>query len=72
MSPSRGDILYAEFTRLADWNFTAPDIFVELFDVAADPGQLVNLKNATSAADLAWYRAEAERQFRCVGSGCRY
>ena len=29
----RGNILYAEFTRLSDYDFSAPDVFVEIFDV---------------------------------------
>ena len=43
----RGNKLYAEFTRLNDYNFTADDVFVEIFDLDADPGQLVNLANVT-------------------------
>ena len=31
----RGNKLYAEFTRLSDYNFSAPDIFVEIFDVTS-------------------------------------
>ena len=29
----RGNVLYAEFTRLSDYDFSAPDVFVEIFDV---------------------------------------
>mmetsp|Transcript_38219 Transcript_38219/g.126567 ORF Transcript_38219/g.126567 Transcript_38219/m.126567 type:complete len:674 (+) Transcript_38219:1039-3060(+) len=65
-----GDLLYAEFTRLSDYNFTAADIFVEIFNLATDPGQLHNLAPRTSAADLAFYRETAQRQFRCSGQEC--
>ena len=65
-----GDLLYAEFTRLSDYNFTADDIFVEIFNLATDPGQLHNLAPRTSAADLAFYRETAQRQFRCSGQDC--
>ena len=48
-----------------------PDIFVEVFDVDEDPGQMRNLVNETSAADLAYYRAEIRRQFACAGASCK-
>lgn len=66
----RGNKLYAEFTRLTDWNFTAADVFVEVFDLDADPGQLHNLANQTSEAELRYYRAEVRRQFGCAGLSC--
>ena len=66
----RGNMLYAEFTRATDDNFTATDIFVEIFDLDQDPGQMVNLANATSAADLEYYRATARKQFECAGTSC--
>jgi arylsulfatase A-like enzyme len=64
------NMLYAEFTAVTDWNFTAPDIFVEVFDVSKDPGQLHNLANVTSVADHAIYHAMLEKQFRCSGAAC--
>jgi hypothetical protein len=66
------DMLYAEFTAVTDWNFTAPDLFVEVFDVSKDPGQLHNLANVTSVADHAMYHAMLEKQFRCSGAACTW
>ena len=70
VSKQHGNKLYAEFTRLTDWNFTAPDIFVEVFDLSTDPGQLVNLANVTPPAELAFYREAVQRQFKCAGASC--
>merc|ERR1712039_724045 len=47
-----GNKLYAEFTRLTDYDFTSPDIFVEIFDLDKDPGQLINLAKSTSPQEL--------------------
>jgi hypothetical protein len=69
VSASRGNKLYAEFTRLSDWHFSEPP-FVEVFDLDADPGQLVNLASRTPPAELAYYREALRRQWQCVGSGC--
>ena len=33
----RGNMLFAEFTRLSDYDFTADDIFVEIFDLIPAP-----------------------------------
>merc|ERR1712176_229947 len=44
-----GNMLYAEFTALSDYNFTDYN-FVEIFDVEQDPHQLVNLASSTDAA----------------------
>merc|ERR1712187_826369 len=44
-----GNMLYAEFTALSDWNFTNYS-FVEIFDMDKDPHQLVNLAASTSVA----------------------
>ena len=65
-----GNKLYAEFTRLSDYNFTGPDVFIEIFDLETDAGQLFNLINSTPAEDLAFYKAETERHFSCVGAAC--
>jgi hypothetical protein len=66
----RGNVMYAEFTRRSDLNFTAADKFVEIFNLDEDPGQLVNLVNSTSEADLAFYRETARKQFACSGAAC--
>jgi len=66
----RGNKLYAEFTRLSDFDFSAADVFVEVFDLDADPGQLVNLANATSKKDLEYYRSATRTQFECAGASC--
>ena len=70
VAQGHSNVLYAEFTRLSDYNFTAADIFVEIFNLATDPGQLHNPAPRTSAADLAFYRETAQRQFRCSGQEC--
>merc|ERR1711924_399739 len=43
-----GNFLYAEFTALADYNFTAPNMFIEMYNVEKDPHQLNNLANSSS------------------------
>lgn len=70
VSATHGNKLYAEFTRVTDWNFTALDIFIEVFDLNSDPGQMRNLVNQTSAADMAFYRATTKAQFACAGATC--
>merc|ERR1712050_349581 len=37
-----GDLLYAEFTAVADWHFEAP-VHFELFNMTTDPHQLDNI-----------------------------
>eukprot|EP01047_Picozoa_sp_COSAG01_P091020 COSAG01_NODE_22722_length_844_cov_1.032215_1_plen_225_part_00 len=71
VSPLYGNKLYAEFTAVQDWNFTSPDIFIEVFNLDDDPGQLDNLVNLTSAEELAYYRSETRAQFTCVGAACK-
>jgi hypothetical protein len=61
----------AEFTRLSDYDFSAPDVFVEIFDVEKDPGQLVNLVNETTAEDMAFYKQMVREQFACAGKSCK-
>lgn len=56
--------------QVSDWNFTADDIFIEIFDLDADPGQLVNLVNVTPAEQLSFYKDAARRQFACSGETC--
>ena len=70
VSKPHGKKLYSEFTQLVDWNFVASDIFVDVFGVDADPGQLVNLVNSTSAQDLEFYWEKTKRQFQCAGANC--
>ena len=70
VSATHGNKLYAEFTRVTDWNFTARDIFVEVFDLDSDPGQLRNIVNETAAEDMEFYRATTKAQFMCAGASC--
>ena len=67
---THGNKLYAEFTSLTDWNFSSAGLFVEVFDLDDDPGQLVNLANATPTAELEFYRKMMRSQFACAGSSC--
>ena len=46
------------------------DLFVEIFDLDSDPGQLVNLVNRTADADLRFYRDAVRKQFQCAGEDC--
>ena len=69
VSRTRGNRLYGQFTRLADWNFTMPP-FEELFDLDADPGQLRNLATHTPDAELEQFRQLLAQQFACMGSSC--
>lgn len=62
VSKARGNKLYAEFTKVTDWNFTAPDIFIEIFNVDQDPGTNTSI-NGLLRATLESYDAErAQRQ----------
>eukprot|EP00947_MAST-08B_sp_MAST-8B-sp1_P006501 g6501.t1 len=69
----RGNMLYAEFTRFTDsYHFTdAEALFVEVFNLDKDPGQLVNLANVTPPEDLAYFREAVRRQFGCAGLNYR-
>jgi len=42
LNEEMGDILYTEFTNIADWNFESP-IFYEMYNITEDPFQLNNL-----------------------------
>lgn len=64
-----GNMLYAEFTAVKDWNFTAYS-FVEIFDMDADPHQLVNLASNTSASVKAQLHEMLQKQWECSGLGC--
>lgn len=70
LSAKYGNKLYAEFTAQADWNFTSHDVFTEIFDLDADPGQLNNLANSTPAAEMTFYRDAMRGQFACAGPSC--
>jgi len=64
-----GNMLYAEFTALNDWNFQNYS-FVEIFDMIADPHQLVNLAPQISEAVKAKLHDLLQRQWECSGSNC--
>ena len=70
VGPNHGNRLYAEFTRVSDWNFSAADVFVEVFDLDDDPGQLVNLASVTPKEELRQYHETIRKQFVCAGVGC--
>ena len=65
-----GNRLYAEFTRVTDWHFAAADVFVEIFDLDADPGQLSNLAERTPEAEKRWYRDAMHAAWTCAGDTC--
>ena len=63
------DMVYAEVTELADWDFAAPK-FYEVYDMAVDPYQLRNLHDATPPALLADLAAQLVALWGCVGEAC--
>lgn len=64
-----GNMLYAEFTALSDWNFTSYS-FVEIFDMDEDPHQLSNLAPSVSAAVKAKLHNMLQTQWECSGKSC--
>jgi N-acetylglucosamine-6-sulfatase len=76
-----GNVLYAEYTSLIDWNFQnyssppgVPDPysykFYELFDLDADPWQKKNMhQNASAAVKTALHMLVAA-EFKCSGETC--
>ena len=69
--PTYGDLLYAEFTGNEDWDFQSPGHY-ELFNMTADPHQLVNLyyTDAISKAVKADLQSRLVKQWNCNGSTC--
>jgi len=69
--PLGGNTLYAEFTSLDDWNFTSPNIFVEIYDLDTDPYELHNLANKTSAEDKKKLHDLLVKEWQCIGDSCQ-
>ena len=67
---SSRDLAYFEFTDVAaDWNFTAPQFF-ELYNVRADPDQLVNIWPEAAAELRAELARRLRHQYGCAGASC--
>jgi len=64
-----GNMLYAEFTAVEDWNFSAPS-FVEIFDLDRDPHQLTNLATSVSASIKLRLHEQVRQMWECSGEGC--
>lgn len=64
-----GNMLYAEFTALSDYNFTDYN-FVEIFDVEKDPHQLKNLASSTDTATKKRLHDMLQAQWECQGKNC--
>mmetsp|Transcript_26512 Transcript_26512/g.57467 ORF Transcript_26512/g.57467 Transcript_26512/m.57467 type:complete len:127 (-) Transcript_26512:24-404(-) len=63
------NLLYAEFD--SKWKFDETGLeFVELYDLNADPWQMDNLHNKTSAAVLHDLHEQVASYFSCSGSQC--
>ena len=81
-SRARGNILYAEYTSLVDWNFRNYSTpvgqldpysykFYELFDLDADPWQLSNVyANATEEVKRELHELVVA-EFSCNGATCK-
>ena len=67
VSGEHGNLLYAEFTAVADWQFQNVS-FHEIFDLDSDPHQLHNLYNTTSPAVRQQLAAQVAEQWRCAGT----
>eukprot|EP00947_MAST-08B_sp_MAST-8B-sp1_P002915 g2915.t1 len=65
-SESYGDFLYAEFTAVKDWNFSAVS-FHEAYDVKKDPYQLNNVYESLSEAKKTALAAQLHKQWQCHG-----
>eukprot|EP00927_Polykrikos_kofoidii_P050237 TRINITY_DN44158_c0_g1_i1.p1 TRINITY_DN44158_c0_g1~~TRINITY_DN44158_c0_g1_i1.p1 ORF type:complete len:545 (-),score=54.69 TRINITY_DN44158_c0_g1_i1:54-1688(-) len=64
-----GNMLYAEFTAVSDWNFTDYN-FVEIFDMDTDPYQLVNLASNTPDSVKRRLHDMMQLQWQCAGRNC--
>merc|ERR1711879_184228 len=64
-----GNMLYAEFTSLDDWNFKNYS-FVEIFDLDKDPHQLTNLAKSTSVTVKAKLHDQVQSMWECSGRTC--
>lgn len=64
-----GNMLYAEFTSLDDWDFENYS-FLEIFDMDRDPHQLTNLAPKTSKATKEHLHRLLQAQWECSGKTC--
>merc|ERR1712232_384294 len=64
-----GNMLYAEFTAVTDWNFKNYT-FVEIFDVEKDPHQLTNIASKVPAATTQSLHNMLQTQWECSGKNC--
>tara|TARA_B110001452_G_scaffold8696_1_gene7583 strand:+ start:172 stop:1983 length:1812 start_codon:yes stop_codon:yes gene_type:complete len=65
--PVFGDLLYAEFTAVTDWDFAAP-VHFELFNMTTDPHQLTNLYAATPHALRHELNRRLLKQWTCAAN----
>ena len=63
-----GNLLYAEWA--GDYGFDTV-VFREVFDLDADPWQMHNIVNSTSAEVLQQLSETTQDFWRCEGAGCR-
>jgi len=81
-STAYGNILYAEYTSLIDWNFQNYSSpvglldpysykFYELFDLDADPWQLKNIYATVSDSIKKDLHALVVSEFNCKGATCK-
>ena len=73
-SATHGNMLYAEFTALSNWDYDnttdGSDLFIEMYDLDKDPHQLHNIAKESSPSLKAQLHAMAVKQFACAGATC--
>lgn len=68
----RRNIKYVEFTDCEkDWNFTQAPMELELFDLDADPYELINIAASADSDFITSLRDATHRLFTCSGKSCR-
>jgi hypothetical protein len=65
-----GNILYAEFTAVTDWDFQNVS-FHEMYDLDVDPYQLDNIYHLASPELLSNLSAVLDAQYTCSGPTCK-
>jgi arylsulfatase A-like enzyme len=65
-----GNMLYSEFTAVADWHFQAVS-FHEMFDMDKDPHQLDNIYANQTDAMKAELNALVDAEWKCNTSSCK-
>merc|ERR1719198_2277790 len=65
-----GQLLYAEFTDVRDWEFqmSGPGKFFELYDLQADPDQLTNLYSSVSSTLKNALHSRLRHEWSCRGT----